>query len=128
MTNGLTFQVAAPGALQDKQKSAAIKDYLDRLRRAQTWVYDHQEEWAKVWSKDTGLPYEVALASVKRTNSTRVSIAVDKQLIASEQQIADTFTGLKLIPRKVDFADFVDTRYNGNVPASTSAPRTTGGS
>ena len=128
VTNGLTFQVAAPGALADKKKAAAIKDYLDRLRRAQTWVFTHQEEWAKVWSKDTGLPYEVALASVKRTNSTRVSVAVDKPLIASEQQIADTFTQLKLIPRKVDFADFVDTRYNGNLPASTSAPRTTGGS
>lgn len=128
VTNGLTFQVAAPGALADKKKAAAIKDYLDRLRRAQTWVFSHQEEWAKVWSKDTGLPYEVALASVKRTNSTRVSVAVDKPLIASEQQIADTFTQLKLIPRKVDFADFVDTRYNGNLPASTSAPRTTGGS
>ncbi|WP_328684915.1 ABC transporter substrate-binding protein [Streptomyces sp. NBC_00343] len=128
VTNGLSFQVAAPGALADKKKSAAIRDYLDRLRRAQTWVFTHQEEWAQVWSKDTGLPYEVALASVKRTNSTRVSVAVDKPLIASEQQIADTFTQLKLIPRKVDFADFVDTRYNGNLPASTSAPRTTGGS
>ncbi|UXX92291.1 ABC transporter substrate-binding protein [Streptomyces sp. AD2-2] len=128
VTNGLSFQVAAPGALADKKKAAAIKDYLDRLRRAQTWVFTHQEEWAKVWAKDTGLPYEVALASVKRTNSTRVSVAVDKPLIASEQQIADTFTQLKLIPRKVDFADFVDTRYNGDLPASTSAPRTTGGS
>ncbi|MBK6013672.1 ABC transporter substrate-binding protein [Streptomyces sp. MBT53] len=128
VTNGLTFQVAAPGALADKKKAAAIKDYLDRLRRAQTWVFSHQEAWAKVWSKDTGLPYEVALASVKRTNSTRVSVAVDKPLIASEQQIADTFTQLKLIPRKVDFAEFVDTRYNGSLPASTSAPRTTGGS
>jgi sulfonate transport system substrate-binding protein len=128
VTNGLSFQVAAPGALADKKKAAAIKDYLDRLRRAQTWVFTHQEDWAKVWTKDTGLPYEVALASVKRTNSTRVSVAVDKPLIASEQQIADTFTQLKLIPRKVDFADFVDTRYNGGLPASTSAPRTTGGS
>jgi sulfonate transport system substrate-binding protein len=127
VTNGLSFQVAAPGALADKKKAAAIRDYLDRLRRAQTWVFTHQEEWAKVWAKDTGLPYEVALASVKRTNSTRVSVAVDKPLIASEQQIADTFTQLKLIPRKVDFADFVDTRYNGDLPASTSAPRTTGG-
>ncbi|MFJ9376689.1 ABC transporter substrate-binding protein [Streptomyces sp. NPDC101455] len=128
VTNGLSFQVAAPGALADKKKSAAIRDYLDRLRRAQTWVFTHQEEWAKVWSKDTGLPYEVALASVKRTNSTRVPVAVDKPLIASEQQIADTFTQLKLIPRKVDFADFVDTRFNENLPASTSAPSTTGGS
>lgn len=123
ITNGLTFQVAAPSALQDKKKAAAIKDYLQRLRRATAWVYDHQEEWAKVWAKDTGLPYEVALASVKRTNASRVSVAVDKPLIASEQEIADTFTELKLIPNKVDFGDFVDPRYNGDLPPSTTQAR-----
>ncbi|SNX56622.1 sulfonate transport system substrate-binding protein [Streptomyces sp. TLI_55] len=123
VTNGLTFQVAAPSALQDKKKAAAIKDYLERLRRATTWVHDHQEEWAKVWAKDTGLPYEVALASVKRTNATRISVAVDKPLIASEQEIADTFTELKLIPKKVDFADFVDTRFNAGLPPSTTPAR-----
>ncbi|KUN17043.1 ABC transporter substrate-binding protein [Streptomyces antibioticus] len=123
VTNGLTFQVAAPSALKDKKKAAAIKDYLERLRRATTWVHDHQEEWAKVWAKDTGLPYEVALASVKRTNSTRISVAVDKPLIASEQEIADTFTGLKLIPKKVDFAEYVDTRFNADLPPSTTPAR-----
>lgn len=127
ITNGLTFQVAAPSALQDKEKAAAIKDYLERLRRATAWVYGHQEEWAKVWAKDTGLPYEVALASVRRTNSTRISVAVDKPLIASEQQIADAFTDLKLIPKKVDFGDFVDTRYNGKLPASTTPARASQG-
>ncbi|MCX4759960.1 ABC transporter substrate-binding protein [Streptomyces sp. NBC_01275] len=124
ITNGLTFQVAAPSALKDTKKAAAVKDYLERLRRATTWVYGHQEEWAKVWAKDTGLPYEVALAAVKQTYSSRISVAVDKPLIASEQRIADTFTELKLIPRKVDFADFVDPRYNGDLPASTTAART----
>ncbi|MGA5037436.1 ABC transporter substrate-binding protein [Streptomyces capoamus] len=120
ITNGLTFQVAAPAALDDPKKAAAVKDYLARLRRATAWVHDHQEEWAKVWSKDTGLPYDVALASVKRTNSTRVAVAIDKPLVASEQRIADAFSALKLIPRKVDFADFVDRRFNGGLPPSTS--------
>ncbi|MGW0333444.1 ABC transporter substrate-binding protein [Streptomyces sp. NPDC003011] len=123
ITNGLTFQVAAPAALRTGKKAAALKDYLDRLRRAYDWVYDHPEEWAEVWAKDTGLPYEVALAAVKRTYASRVPVAVDKPLIASEQKIADAFTDLKLIPNKVDFAAFVDTRFNGGLPASTTAPR-----
>lgn len=123
VTNGLTFQVAAPSALKDEKKAAAIRDYLERLRRAQDWVYAHPEAWAKVWAKDTGLPYEVALASVRRTNATRVPVAVDEPLIASEQEIADTFAALELIPHKVDFGDFVDTRFNGSLPPSTSAPR-----
>ncbi|MFF7140522.1 ABC transporter substrate-binding protein [Streptomyces nodosus] len=123
ITNGLSFQVAAPSALKDKRKAAAVKDYLGRLRRAQDWVHAHPEAWAEVWAKDTGLPYEVALASVRRTNASRVAVAVDQPLIDSEQQIADTFAALGLIPRTVDFAAFVTTRFNGNLPPSTSAPR-----
>ena len=123
VTNGLTFQVAAPGALKDGKKAAAIKDYLERLRRAYTWVSSHEEEWAKVWAKETGLPEDVALDAVQRTNATRVAVAVDKPLIASEQEIADTFAELKLIPNKVDFGRFTDTRFNGDLPPSTTAPR-----
>ncbi|GLP64392.1 ABC transporter substrate-binding protein [Streptomyces sp. TUS-ST3] len=123
ITNGLTFQVAAPGALKDKKKVASIRDYLERLRRAYKWVYSHEPQWAKVWAKETGLPEDVALAAVKRTYTTRVAVAVDQPLIASEQEIADTFTSLKLIPGKVDFGKFVDTRFNGDLPASTSAAR-----
>ncbi|MEU6733585.1 ABC transporter substrate-binding protein [Streptomyces physcomitrii] len=123
--NGLGFQVAAPEALADKKKSKVIGDYVQRLRRAQAWVAEHPEEWAKVWAKDTGLPYEVALASVKRTQSTALPVAVDKQAVASEQEIADTFARLKLIPRRFSFADLVDTRYNGELPPSTTAPRGT---
>lgn len=124
VVNGLNFQVAAPGALKDEKKSAAVADYLKRLRRAQDWVHDHPQAWAKVWAKDTGLPYEVALDAVKRTNGTRVPVAVDKNVVTSEQEIADTFTALKLIPRLIDFGDFVDTRFNGGLPPSTTKPRT----
>ncbi|MCX5197309.1 ABC transporter substrate-binding protein [Streptomyces sp. NBC_00249] len=126
LVNGLGFQVASPAALQDAAKSKAIADYLKRLQRAQDWVFEHPEEWAKVWSKETGLPYEVALDSVKRSNGTRVAVAVDDAAVASEQKIADTFADLKLIPGKVVFKDFVDTRFNRDLPPSTTAARAYG--
>lgn len=126
VVNGLNFQVAGPASIADKKKERAIGDYLKRLRRAQDWVYKHPEAWAEVWAKETGLPYEVALDSVKRTNGTRVYVAVDKSAVASEQKIADTFARLKLTPRRFDFADYVDTRFNGGLPPSTTAPRSYG--
>ncbi|MFF5938099.1 ABC transporter substrate-binding protein [Streptomyces sp. NPDC012508] len=126
VVNGLGFQVAAPAALADKEKAAAIGDYIERLRRAQDWVYDHPEAWAKVWAKETGLPYDVALAAVKRSNGTRIAVALDKEAIASEQEIADTFAELKLIPRTFRFADYVDTRFNKNLPPSTTPARSYG--
>jgi sulfonate transport system substrate-binding protein len=126
IVNGLNCQVAAPSALQDKEKAAAIGDYVERLRRAQDWVFKHPQEWAKVWSKDTGLPYEVALDAVKRSYGTRVPVALDKPAIASEQEIADTFAELKLIPKRFDFADYVDTRFNEGLPPSTTPGRSYG--
>ncbi|MDT9687590.1 ABC transporter substrate-binding protein [Streptomyces sp. P9(2023)] len=123
VVNGLGFQVAAPAALADKEKAKAIGDYIERLRRAQDWVYAHPDAWAKAWAKETGLPYEVALACVKRSNGTRIAVALDKEAIASEQEIADTFAELKLIPRTFRFADYVDTRFNENLPPSTTPAR-----
>ncbi|MEV0279666.1 ABC transporter substrate-binding protein [Streptomyces sp. NPDC050610] len=126
VVNGLSFQVAAPAALTDRKKSAALKDYVERLRRAQDWVYEHPEDWAKVWAKDTGLPYDVALDAVRRSAGTRVPVAVDDAAVAAEQKIVDTFARLGLIPRAYRFADFVDRRFNGSLPPSTTAPRTYG--
>ncbi|MFF8369701.1 ABC transporter substrate-binding protein [Streptomyces lydicus] len=126
LVNGLSFQVAAPAALDDKKKAAALKDYTARLRRAQNWVFKHPDAWAKAWAEETGLPPKVALDAVKRTRGTAVTVAVDKAAVASEQQIVDTFAKLKLIPRTFDFGGFVDPRFNGDLPPSGTAPRSYG--
>lgn len=126
VVNGLGFQVASPAALKEPGKAKAIGDLLVRLNRAQNWVFKHPDAWAKVWAKETGLPYEVALDAVKRTAGTRVPVAVDPAAIASEQEIADTFADLKLIPRRFAFKDFVDTRFNRDLSPSSAAPRSYG--
>ncbi|MFE3598038.1 ABC transporter substrate-binding protein [Streptomyces sp. NPDC059096] len=126
VVNGLNFQVASDAVLRNKAKTAALGDFLDRLRRAQDWVHDHPEAWAKVWAQDTGLPYDVALDAVKLTWGTRVPVALDAAAIASEQEIADTFAELRLIPRRFDFADYVDDRFNKDLPPSTSPARSYG--
>ncbi|MGW4036525.1 ABC transporter substrate-binding protein [Streptomyces sp. NPDC004778] len=126
VVNGLGFQVASPASLKNPKKSRAIGDLLVRLERAQKWVFEHPEEWAKVWAKETGLPYDVALDAVKRSYGTRVPVAIDAAAIASEQEIADTFAELKLIPRRFDFEDYVDTRFNRDLPPSSTTPRSYG--
>ncbi len=126
VVNGLSFQVAAPDALDDKKRSAALKDYNERLRRAQDWVFKHPQRWAEVWAEETGLPEKVALDAVRRTRGTAVPVAVDKAAVASEQRIVDTFADIKLIPRAYSFEEFVDTRFNGDLPPSSTAPRSYG--
>ncbi|GAA4555930.1 ABC transporter substrate-binding protein [Planotetraspora kaengkrachanensis] len=108
--NGLNFQVAAPGALEDAGKDAAIRDYLTRLTKARVWAAGHQAEWAKVWAQETGLPVEVANAAVANTVAT--PIVIDDSVVTSEQQMADAFGAEGLIPGGLTFSDFVDDRFN----------------
>ncbi|NGY62064.1 ABC transporter substrate-binding protein [Lentzea sp. NEAU-D13] len=111
--NGYGFQVAGRKALDDKGKNPALKEYLVRYYKAQKWADTHREEWAKAWAAETGLKYEVALASVNRSGD--LPVRIDDALIASEQHLADAFTEDKTLPGKVDFAKFVDTRFQGDL-------------
>jgi sulfonate transport system substrate-binding protein len=112
-SNGYGFQVAGRKALDDKGKNPAIKEYLIRYYKAQKWADTHREEWAKAWAAETGLKYEVALAAVNRNGDQVVKL--DDTVIKSEQQLADAFTEDKTLPGKVDFAKFVDTRFQGDL-------------
>ncbi|GLZ10868.1 ABC transporter substrate-binding protein [Actinomadura sp. NBRC 104425] len=109
-TTGYQAIVAADRALSDKAKAAALRDYLARQRRALLWANDHVKEWGAVWAKDTGLPVAIAEKAAER-RAARL-IQVDDTLVRNEQQIADAFADQKLIPGRVEMADFVDRRFN----------------
>ncbi|GII88683.1 ABC transporter substrate-binding protein [Sphaerisporangium siamense] len=108
--NGYGFQVAGRDALADKDKTAAIRDYVARLQRAKIWANTHQDEWAKVWAKETGLPVEVTGPAA--ANRVTKIVRIDDALVASEQEMADAFGAEGLIPGKIDFAGFADRRFN----------------
>ena len=87
-------------------------------------MFKHPEEWAKVWAKDTGLPYDVALDAVKRSYGTRGrGRRLDRAAIDSEQKVADTFADLGLIPPPLRLRGYVDARFNDDLPPSTSSGR-----
>ncbi len=107
VVNGLGFQVASPVSLKDGKKSEAIGDLLVRLERAQKWVFEHPEEWAKVWAKETGLPYEVALDDkfariLQRVDSKRIILGRSKVLFEQSSQDADfdRQARLRSVPRQ----------------------------
>ncbi|WP_307868307.1 ABC transporter substrate-binding protein [Umezawaea beigongshangensis] len=107
--NGYGFQVAGTAALADAGKNTAIQDYLLRLAKAQKWAGDHLDEWATTWAGETGLKIEVARASVNR--GPDLPVALDDEVVASEQALADAFTEDGTLPGSLDFAKFVDRRY-----------------
>ncbi|GAB2875917.1 ABC transporter substrate-binding protein [Nocardioides pacificus] len=113
LVNGMLFQAAAPEALEDKATAAGIEDYLARLARAKVWSNTHRKEWAAVWSEETGLPLPVTTRAAERRVATPV--ALDEEVIASEQAMADAFVAAGLLPDEFEVAPFFSDRYDDTV-------------
>ncbi|MFC7497252.1 MULTISPECIES: ABC transporter substrate-binding protein [unclassified Nocardioides] len=110
VVNGLVFQAASNAALEDEATATALQDYVGRIAQAQVWSQTHQEEWAKVWAEETGLPEEVTLAAVKKRKIELVPI--DQSVIDSEQEMADTFVANDLLPEEYDVSPYFSDEYN----------------
>ncbi|WP_030168801.1 ABC transporter substrate-binding protein [Spirillospora albida] len=110
VTNGYGFQVTSRKTLRNAAKTAALKDFLARYQRAVLWTNTHQAEWARIWGQAIGLPEPVARKAVERRLAKIVPL--DATVIASEQELADSFTDAGLLPGKVKFADYFDPRFN----------------
>jgi sulfonate transport system substrate-binding protein len=104
LVNGLNFQVVSDEAIEDEATKAALEDYLNRITKAQIWSSENQEDWSQVWATQTGLDPAITLSAAKRRPVTPV--AVDQEVIDSEQEMADTFFDNGLLPEEVDIADF----------------------
>lgn len=107
--NGYSFQVAGTAALADAKRNSAIADYLTRLARANRFADTNREKRAQAWSQDTGLPIEVTRKATDL--GPDVPVALDGEVIRSEQELADAFVAAKEIPRRFSFAEFVDNRF-----------------
>lgn len=110
LSNGYSFDVASRAALSDAGKNTAIADYLNRLARAETWAKQHVDAWAKIYAQETNLPLAVAEQALPKIIDLFEPLT--NAVVASEQSLSDTFTAAGQIPGKVEFSDFVDTRYN----------------
>lgn len=104
LVNGLNFQVVSDAAIQDEATKAALEDYLNRITKAQIWSSENQEDWAQVWADQTGLDPAITLAAAKRRPVTPV--AINQEVIDSEQEMADTFFENGLLPEEVDISEF----------------------
>ncbi len=115
-SNGLAFETASTTALADPGKNSAIKDFVQRVVKAQLWSNSHPDEWARAWAAETGLKPEVAKKAVSAGRDR--PIPLDDAVVASEQQLSDAFTNEGTLPGKVDFAAFVDRRYGPDIEAA----------
>lgn len=90
-----------------KANPTLVREVLAELAVQAAWSQDHLEETAKALSEITGVPYDVTLRSVKRTNTRFAVLPVTPEIVKTQQAIADTFAAEGLIPAKLDIASIV---------------------
>jgi ABC-type nitrate/sulfonate/bicarbonate transport system substrate-binding protein len=103
---------ARTGALGDPRLSAAIGDYLDRLRRAYAWQGDNIDRWAEVHSAALGVTKDVDLQILRTSSERRAIVPVTDEAVASCQAVADTFAELGVIPTRIEVTPLFDRRFN----------------
>lgn len=111
--NGFEFQIAGKDALADPARTAALGDWVTRIRKAHQWANDHPDEWSTVFSELTGLDRAIVGTAIKRSSYRDLRLAGD--VVDREQLVADAFSEAKLIPAPVTFGDFVDTRFDATL-------------
>lgn len=109
--NGYNFWVASGDGLDDPGITEAIADFLDRYAVATAWSADNLDAWSARYAELTEISPEASRTTWTRSIKHPVPLSAD--IIASEQEIADAFTEAKEFPGAVDFADFVDDRFQG---------------
>jgi sulfonate transport system substrate-binding protein len=80
-----------------------LREVIDELANVAAWANDHRDQVAGVLSDVTGVPLEAMQRAVSRSNYA-VSLMTD-DLVKQQQNVADRFHRLGLIPSPVAVAD-----------------------
>jgi aliphatic sulfonates family ABC transporter substrate-binding protein len=85
--------------------ASLIRTVIDEVGRATAWIGTHQDELARTLSAATGVPEDIERVAAARGNYE--TGYVTEAVVAQQQQIADAFAALHLIPHPVRVRDAV---------------------
>lgn len=110
VSNGYGFGIAGDEALADPRRNTAVRELALGIARAANWAKANPEEWAEQYSAEVGI--DPRAGAIAQGRSLRPAIALDDSVVASEQELADAFADSGQLQGQVDFAKFVDNRYD----------------
>ncbi len=84
---------------------ALVSAVVAEATRAIAWIGTHQDELARLLSEATGVPYDIERTAAARGNY-ETSLMTD-EVVAQQQDIADRFHRLAILPRPIRVADAV---------------------
>ncbi|QSJ20915.1 ABC transporter substrate-binding protein [Nostoc sp. UHCC 0702] len=106
--------VAAPTAIADRGKNAAIADFLCRIKKSQVWRESNLETWSKSYAAAIGVDEAIVLEQAKLEQQQRPSqiFPTSDEAITSQQEVADTFAEAGVLPAKVSVKSLWDSTFN----------------
>ena len=100
-----SFVMAHPEFIQ--QHPQAAEQYIHAANDAAQWVVQHHDKAVQIYSQAIGIPKDIADIVVKKREQPTLLHPINYDVLLAQQQIADRFSSEKLIPQKIDVAEFV---------------------
>ncbi len=100
-----SFYVASPKFITTHPQATA--QFLNALNDADQWILKNQKVALEIYQKNTGLNKAVAERAFERRNKPSPIHALGTEQIQAQQNIADSFQTLRLIPNKLNIQPIV---------------------
>jgi sulfonate transport system substrate-binding protein len=97
-----------------KNKRQALQDFEQRLARAYIWCAQHLDAYAAVWSKETGLPPDIARTIRRR--QVPIHIAIDGEVIAALKERVAVYHAAGVIGAVPDVSAAFDSSLQPTAP------------
>lgn len=112
---------ATPEAIEDEAYHAAIEDWLNRWHEAHAWARENPEEWAEYYAPTISEDPGQYLEEFDEQNKDKIYACkpITDEVIADEQDIADTLESLGVFDKHIDTKDFFDLSFVDAVSAFT---------
>lgn len=98
------YQLASATFVQEQPE--ALQIILEQSQAATRWSIDHVDEYAAFLEETSGVPAEVWL-EIREQRGINEQEYLNEDIIAEQQDIADTFYDLGLIPEPIDISEVV---------------------
>jgi sulfonate transport system substrate-binding protein len=115
---------ASAAVIADPAKKAALVDLLVRITKAYAYIRaGHAQDFAAQISQATHEPVDLALSQLRAQEQQRPSqvLPTSPEAIASQQAVADAFTTLGAIPKKLDISAIWTDTLNADLRSALSA-------
>lgn len=100
-----TFYLASENLI--KNYPQALKGIIKQVNVADKWVQSHKAETASIFAQSTGLKPIVSQTFIQRRPNPSGAVPLTKKVIADQQELANRFSELKIIPKSINIQQAV---------------------